>query len=326
MRNKNTLIFTISIVSLVVISFISLLFGSKILNVTDVFDVIFNYSTSKYSFIIFEYRVPRLLIAIMVGMSLAISGAIFQGVLRNPLASTDVLGIGKGAGFFACLVITLKLNNVIPISLAAMIGGLGVGVIIYFLTKKTNFKTTSIVIMGIAMSALFDAGIQYLNISSSGNIQTILLWLTGSVWGRYWDEVYILMPYVAIFIPLAIILSNKIDILSLGDKVAINLGERINVLRVGLLLIGIILTASSVSVSGTIGFVGLIAPHIAKSLVGYKHRLVIPLSGLVGAILLVIADIIGRTIIAPTEIPVGIVTSIIGAPYFLYLLLGKKSN
>lgn len=326
MRNKNTLIFTISIVSLVVISFISLLFGSKILNVTDVFDVIFNYSTSKYSFIIFEYRVPRLLIAIMVGMSLAISGAIFQGVLRNPLASTDVLGIGKGAGFFACLVITLKLNNVIPISLAAMIGGLGVGVIIYFLTKKTNFKTTSIVIMGIAMSALFDAGIQYLNISSSGNIQTILLWLTGSVWGRYWDEVYILMPYVAIFIPLAIILSNKIDILSLGDKVAINLGERINVLRVGLLLIGIILTASSVSVSGTIGFVGLIAPHIAKSLVGYKHRLVIPLSGLVGAILLVVADIIGRTIIAPTEIPVGIVTSIIGAPYFLYLLLGKKSN
>lgn len=326
MKNKNTLIFTISIVSLVVISFISLLFGSKILNVTDVFDVIFNYSTSKYSFIIFEYRVPRLLIAIMVGMSLAIAGAIFQGVLRNPLASTDVLGIGKGSGFFACLVITLKLNDAIPISMAAMIGGLGVGVIIYFLTKKTNFKTTSIVIMGIAMSALFDAGIQYLNISSSGNIQTILLWLTGSVWGRYWDEVYILMPYVAIFIPLAIILSNKIDILSLGDKVAINLGERINVLRVGLLLIGIILTASSVSVSGTIGFVGLIAPHIAKSLVGYKHRLVIPLSGLVGAILLVVADIIGRTIIAPTEIPVGIVTAIIGAPYFLYLLLGKKSN
>ena len=326
MKNKNTLIFTISIVSLVVISFISLLFGSKILNITDVFDAIFNYSTSKYSFIIFEYRVPRLLIAIMVGMSLAISGAIFQGVLRNPLASTDVLGIGKGAGFFACLIITLKLNNVIPISMAAMIGGLGVGFIIYLLTKKSNFKTTNIVIMGIAMSALFDAGIQYLNISSSGNIQTILLWLTGSVWGRYWDEVQILMPYVVIFIPLAIILANKIDILCLGDKVAINLGERINFLRVGLLLIGIILTASSVSVSGTIGFVGLIAPHIAKSLVGYKHRLVIPLSGLVGAILLVVADIIGRTIIAPTEIPVGIVTAIIGAPYFLYLLLGKKSN
>lgn len=326
MKNKNTLIFTISIVSLIVISFISLIFGSKILNITDIFDVIFNYSTSKYSFIIFEYRVPRLLMTIIVGMSLAIAGAIFQGVLRNPLASTDVLGIGKGAGFFACLVINLNLKNIIPIPMAAMFGGLGVGIIIYLLTKKTNFKNTSIVIMGIAMSALFDAGIQYLNISNSANVQTILLWLTGSVWGRYWDEVQILIPYVAIFVPLAIILANKIDILSLGDKVAINLGENILLLRVGLLLIGIILTASSVSVSGTIGFVGLIAPHIAKTLVGYKHRLVIPLSGLIGANLLVISDIIGRTIISPMEIPVGIVTAIIGAPYFLYLLLRKKAN
>lgn len=326
MKNKNILIFTISIVSLIIISFISLIFGSKVLNITDILDVIFNYSTSKYSFIVFEYRIPRLLITIMVGMSLAIAGTIFQGVLRNPLASTDVLGIGKGAGFFACLVINLNLKNIISIPMAAMIGGLGVGIIIYLLTKKTNFKATSIVIMGIAMSALFDAGIQYFNISNSSNIQTILLWLTGSVWGRYWDEVQILIPYVVILIPLSIILANKIDILTLGDKVAINLGEKVELLRIGLLLIGIILTASSVSVSGTIGFVGLIAPHIAKSLVGYRHRLVIPLSGLVGAILLVVADIIGRTIIAPTEIPVGIVTAIIGAPYFLYLLLGKKSN
>ena len=322
MKNKNTLIFTISIVMLLVISFISLLFGSKPLNISNVFDAIFNYSSSRYSFIVFEYRIPRLLIAMMVGMSLAIAGAIFQGVLRNPLASTDVLGIGKGAGFFACLVISLNLKS--SISIAAMIGGLMVGIIIYLLTKKTNFKNTSIVVMGIAMSALFDAGIQYLNISNSANVQTILLWLTGSVWGRYWDEVQILIPYVAIFIPLAIIFANKIDILSLGDKVAINLGENVNFLRVGLLLIGIILTASSVS--GTIGFVGLIAPHIAKNLVGYKHRLVIPLSGLIGANLLVISDIIGRTIISPMEIPVGIVTAIIGAPYFLYLLLRKKAN
>ena len=324
MKNKNTLIFTISIAMLLVISFISLLFGSKSLNISNVFDAIFNYSSSRYSFIVFEYRIPRLLIAMMVGMSLAIAGAIFQGVLRNPLASTDVLGIGKGAGFFACLVISLNLKS--SISIAAMIGGLMVGIIIYLLTKKTNFKNTSIVVMGIAMSALFDAGIQYLNISNSANVQTILLWLTGSVWGRYWDEVQILIPYVAIFVPLAIILANKIDILSLGDKVAINLGENILLLRVGLLLIGIILTASSVSVSGTIGFVGLIAPHIAKNLVGYKHRLVIPLSGLIGANLLVISDIIGRTIISPMEIPVGIVTAIIGAPYFLYLLLRKKAN
>ena len=317
MKSKNTLIFTINIIMLLIVSFISLLFGSKILNITDVFNAIFNNSTSKYSFIIFEYRIPRLLICIMVGMSLAVAGAIFQGVLRNALASTDVLGIGKGAGFFACMAISLGLKE--PISLWAMVGGLLAGTIIYILTKKTNFKNTSIVIMGIAISALFDAGIQYLNISNSENIQTILLWLTGSVWGRYWNEVKVLTPYVVIFIPLAIVLAHKVDILSLGDNIAINLGEKVSLLKVGLLLIGIILTTSSVSV-------GLVAPHIAKNLVGYKHILVIPLSGLIGAILLITADIIGRTIIAPSEIPVGIVTAIIGAPYFLYLLLRKKSN
>ena len=317
MKSKNTLIFTINIIMLVLVSFISLLFGSKILNITDVFNAIFNNSTSKYSFIIFVYRIPRLLICI-------VAGAIFQGVLRNALASTDVLGIGKGAGFFACMAISLGLKE--PISLWAMVGGLLAGTIIYILTKKTNFKNTSIVIMGIAISALFDAGIQYLNISNSENIQTILLWLTGSVWGRYWNEVKVLTPYVVIFIPLAIVLAHKVDILSLGDNIAINLGEKVSLLKVGLLLIGIILTTSSVSVSGTIGFVGLVAPHIAKNLVGYKHILVIPLSGLIGAILLITADIIGRTIIAPSEIPVGIVTAIIGAPYFLYLLLRKKSN
>ena len=167
--------------------------------------------------------------------------------------------------------------------------------------------------------------IQYLNINSKGNIQTVLLWLTGSVWGRGWDEVKILMPFIIIFIPLAIFMSDKIDILSLGDNVATNLGEKVNELKLFLLFIAIVLTASTVSVVGTIGFVGLISPHIAKNLVGYKHKLVIPLSGIIGGIILVTADLIGRTMFAPVEVPIGIVTSIVGAPYFLYLLIRRKA-
>lgn len=307
-------------------SLISLMLGSKLIPLSELLKAFLEASSSKYTFIIFEYRVPRLLMAIMVGMSLAIAGTIFQGVLRNPLASTDVLGVGKGAGFFACLIMSLKLNKVIPISLGALVGGMSVGIIIYLMTKKTHFKSTSIVVLGIALSALFDAGIQYLNISHTANVQNILLWLTGSLWGRDWGEVQILYPYVLIFVPLALLLAHKIDLLLLGDEVAINLGEQVNMLRVGLLFIGVVLTASSVSVCGTIGFVGLIAPHIAKSLVGYKHILVMPLSGMIGAILIVTADIIGKTVIAPSEIPVGIVTAIIGAPYFLYLLLKRRAN
>ena len=311
---------------IIAISIISLAFGSKILNIIELKEALFNSETSKYGFIVYEYRIPRILISVMAGVALSIAGAIFQGLLRNPLASTDILGIGKGAGFFACIVLTIPIGKYISLPFAAILGGLLVGVILYLLTKRVAFKGTNIIIMGVAISALFDAGIQYLNISNSENIQTILLWLTGSVWGRYWNEVKVLTPYVVIFIPLAIVLAHKVDILSLGDNIAINLGEKVSLLKVGLLLIGIILTTSSVSVSGTIGFVGLVAPHIAKNLVGYKHILVIPLSGLIGAILLITADIIGRTIIAPSEIPVGIVTAIIGAPYFLYLLLRKKSN
>ena len=268
---------------IIAISIISLAFGSKILNIIELKEALFNSETSKYGFIVYEYRIPRILISVMAGVALSIAGAIFQGVLRNPLASTDILGIGKGAGFFACIVLTIPIGKYISLPFAAILGGLLVGVILYLLTKRVAFKGTNIIIMGVAISALFDAGIQYLNINSKGNIQTVLLWLTGSVWGRGWDEVKILMPFT------------------------------------------IVLTASTVSVVGTIGFVGLISPHIAKNLVGYKHKLVIPLSGIIGGIILVTADLIGRTMFAPVEVPIGIVTSIVGAPYFLYLLIRRKA-
>ena len=321
MNNKKKIM--ILSVMLIVLSLLSLMLGSKMISISELVKSLINVNDSKYGFIVYEYRIPRLLISIMVGAALAVAGAIFQGVLKNPLASTDILGIGKGAGFFACLTISLSINKYISLPLAAMIGGILVGVILYILTKKTNFKTTHIIIMGVAINALFDAGIQYLNVNSKGNIQTVLVWLTGSVWGRYWDEVKMLLPFVIIFIPIAILLGRKMDILSLGDKVAINLGENINLIKISLLLIGIVLTASSVSVVGTIGFIGLIAPHIAKSIVGNKSSIIMIVSALVGAIIIVIADTIGRVIFLPLEIPVGVITAIVGAPYFLYLLLNK---
>lgn len=324
MKSKTYIKIAIAVIILIIISVLSLIFGNKLIPINELIDAIFNSANSQYGFIVYEYRIPRLIISILVGMSLAIAGTIFQGVLRNPLASTDVLGIGKGAGFFACLVISVPSLKFISMPVAAMIGGLLAVSLIYILAKKSYLKNTNIVIMGIAISAFFDSGIQFLNYNNKANIQTVLVWLTGSVWGRYWDEVKIILVFSAVLIPLSIILSNKIDILSLGDNIAVNLGEKVTTLRMTLLLIGTLLTASSVSVSGTIGFIGLIAPHIAKSMAGYKHSVVIPLSGVIGAIILVTSDMVGRTILAPLEVPVGIVTAILGAPYFLYLLLKKK--
>lgn len=181
MKNKNNIIMITATTLIIAISIISLAFGSKILNIIELKEALFNSETSKYGFIVYEYRIPRILISVMAGVALSIAGAIFQGVLRNPLASTDILGIGKGAGFFACIVLTIPIGKYISLPFAAILGGLLVGVILYLLTKRVAFKGTNIIIMGVAISALFDAGIQYLNINSKGNIQTVLLWLTGSV-------------------------------------------------------------------------------------------------------------------------------------------------
>ena len=152
---------------IIAISIISLAFGSKILNIIELKEALFNSETSKYGFIVYEYRIPRILISVMAGVALSIAGAIFQGVLRNPLASTDILGIGKGAGFFACIVLTIPIGKYISLPFAAILGGLLVGVILYLLTKRVAFKGTNIIIMGVAISALFDAGIQYLNIKQN---------------------------------------------------------------------------------------------------------------------------------------------------------------
>lgn len=318
---KRILFYTATLLG--IISFLSLLFGSHILTIDELLAGIFN-ANSKYHFITWEYRIPRLLIGILAGFALSCAGTIFQGILKNPLASIDVLGITKGAGFMAVLVLTMPIKAYLTVPLAALVGGVGVAVLLLWYSRKNGFESKKIIIMGIAMNALFDAGIQYFTLNNNTDIQTTLTWLVGSLWGKFWNELAILSVFFLLIVPIIMLLSRKLDVLSLSDEVAIGIGENVKRTKIILLILAVLLTASSVSIVGTISFIGLIAPHLAKIFVGQRHQLLLPMSGLIGALLIVVSDTIGSTVFAPIEIPVGIITAVVGAPYFIYLLLNKK--
>ncbi|UHA75970.1 iron chelate uptake ABC transporter family permease subunit [Paenibacillus sp. 481] len=277
------------------------------------------------AFIIEKYRAPRVVLSVLVGAGLAISGTILQGVLRNPLASPDVIGITKGAGLAASITIILfPATSIIALPLSAFAGATVVALLLFAFVYRRGARPTTLALTGIALGAMCDAGIQYLMVKHPVDVNAALIWLTGSVWGRGWDEVLGVLPWLLLLIPLALAFAGKIDVLVLGDDVAAGLGENVKRLRLLLVALAVALAGVSVAVVGAIGFIGLIAPHMARRLVGAKHGILMPVAGLIGAILVLTADTLGRAIIPPVEFPAGLITAAIGAPYFLYLLRRER--
>ncbi|WP_255574241.1 iron ABC transporter permease [Halobacillus sp. Nhm2S1] len=286
---------------------------------------IFNYFAGVEAggdgYIIENFRLPRIIMSLLVGTGLGISGAILQGIIRNPLASPDVIGITKGAGFAAAAVIILFPSlPVIGLPIAAFIGAGLVTIGLYIFAFKRGVQPATLALVGIALGAICQAGIQFLTVKFPLETNAALVWLTGSLWGKDWTDVWLLLPWIVIVVPVTLFLAPKLDVLSLGDDVAEGLGEPVRKARLLLLIIAVILAGASVAVVGTLGFVGLIAPHIARQLVGNKHIYLLPVSALTGTLLLMVADNLGRGLFPPTEVPAGIFTAVIGAPYFLFLL------
>ncbi|SIS44207.1 FecCD family ABC transporter permease [Salimicrobium salexigens] len=277
--------------------------------------------SGEQSFLFMNFRVPRLVIALLVGAGLGISGAILQAVIRNPLASPDVIGITKGAGFAAASTIILFPG--LPPQAVPVAAFLGAGIVtagLYLFAFRQRVQPATLALVGIALGAIFQAGIQFLTVRYPVETNVALVWLTGSLWGKDWSDIWMLLPWIIIFSGIAMFLTGKMDILQLGDDVAEGLGESVKAARIVLLLVSVVLAGVSVAIVGTLGFVGLVAPHIARQLVGNKHIVLLPASALTGMILLLVADGLGRGLVPPTEIPAGIFTAVIGAPYFLYLL------
>jgi ferric citrate transport system permease protein len=305
---------------MIILFFLSLSVGSVMISYSD-FLSIFLREDNSLSFIVLEYRLPRAVISILAGMGLAVAGCILQSLVRNPLASPDVIGVTKGAGFIAALVIFLFPNSpayVLPA--AALTGAFLVFFLLLLLSKRLTLSPSSFALVGIALGAIFQSGIQYLLVKYPTNINMALLWMSGSLWGRSWSEVWALLPWIVILLPLAWRQYPKLNIFQLGDEYSRSLGLDIVRQRFWLLVLSVSLAGVSVASVGSIGFIGLIAPHIARQLVGGRHQFLIPLSALIGANLMLVGDIIGRVIILPREVPVGVMTAIIGAPYFVYLL------
>ncbi|MBO1514926.1 FecCD family ABC transporter permease [Metabacillus bambusae] len=321
----NTILLALFIFMLI-LSIISLGIGAIYMSPSDIMRNLLGNGIQNQTFILHNYRIPRIIIAIIVGAGLAVAGAILQGVLRNPLASPDVIGVTKGAGLGAVIVIVLfPMSSMIFLPLSAFIGAALIAVILMVFVYKKGAQPTTIALVGIALGAICQAGIEYFMIKFPDNVNMTLLWLTGSLWGRGWDQVFILLPSL-LLIPIVIGLTSKLDILSLGDDLATGLGEKAKVLRYILIGVSVVLIGVCVATVGSIGFIGLIAPHIARRVVGSKFKALLPASALFGSILLLIADSLGRGLFPPIEIPAGIITAVIGAPYFLYLLRSERKK
>ncbi|WUJ70246.1 iron ABC transporter permease [Kribbella soli] len=306
----------------VVLSFYSLSVGATDVSMHDVFNAVTGNTSDQAAQIVIDFQLPRVLLAWLVGTALAVSGGVMQGVIRNPLAAPDVVGVTKGAGFAGMLLLlAIPGVPVLAVVPAAFVGGLLAAGLVYLLAYRRGATPVRIALVGVAVSAAFEAGIRFLLVRNPLDVSAALIWLTGSLFGRSMSSVYEILPWVVVLVPLVLIWARKLDVLGLGDDLAAGLGEPVERTRRLLLLFAVALASSAVAVSGTIGFIGLIAPHMARRIFGGRHLASLPSAALFGVLLMLFADMLGRGLAPPLEIPAGLVTAVIGGPYFLYLLV-----
>lgn len=278
----------------------------------------------KNYFTLMEYRLPRAVLAILLGGALAISGVLVQSVVRNPLASLDILGINNAAGLVAVSVLMFLPNLAFYwMPIFAFLGGV-LSFVILWIVCGFNFRPIKMAIIGVALSALWAAISHYLMLTNPVEINTAMLWLTGSLWGRSWSYLNVVLPWLVVLLPLPFIFCRDLDTLGLGENKASTLGVTVNKVQISVLVLAVALSTTAVAICGPIAFLGLVAPHLARRLVGGRHRTLLPAALIIGALLLQLSDILARVIDPPTELPAGILTAIIGAPYFFYLLMRTK--
>ncbi|MFT3659659.1 iron chelate uptake ABC transporter family permease subunit [Staphylococcus ureilyticus] len=312
-------IFRYSLVTvlLLIASIASLSIGAVFINPFEAVSSLF----TQNNFIINEYRAPRMFLALIVGSSLAISGALIQGVVRNALASPDVIGITKGASLSAVTIIMLFPSAPLFIlPFGSFAGALIISMILTILISKFNVKGSKLALIGLAIGAICTAIVQYMLIRNPLDANTALVWLTGSLYGHSMSNVWVILPWFIVALPVIFYYCHQLDILTLGDDIAIALGAKVKKVKAILLLLAVILAGASISVVGGLSFLGLIAPHMARQLVGHKHKHITFMSGLLGALILMISDSLARGIHPPIDIPVGVIVAIVGVPYFLFLL------
>ena len=285
------------------------------------YDLLTSSLSQETKAIIYNIRIPRVIAGALVGMNLAMAGAIMQGVLRNPLAAPSTIGVTSGAGLGAMIILILFPQQMIYVPLVAFIGAMGSLFFVYILSWQNNqIKPMRLILAGVAISALFGGIMTAIMVFHSDKVQGSIQWMAGGFQGRSWNHVRMILPYTFIGFICSMFAGRYLNILSLGDEIATNLGLNVQRSRIILMTVAGFLTAAAVSVAGLLGFVGLIIPHITRLLIGSDYETLLPASAILGACLIVGADTVARVIMQPTEIPVGVFMSFLGAPFFLYLL------
>ncbi|WP_034341993.1 FecCD family ABC transporter permease [Deinococcus misasensis] len=311
---------------MVLLGVVALGLGTVPVPVLEVFHSFTGQAEELYSRIVLELRLPRILTAALTGAMFAASGTLLQGVIRNPLAAPDVIGVNAGAALAAVLVLL-----VLPASPSWLLpwgafAGAWVGFALTYLLSRMNGQVSPnrLALVGIAVGAALGSAEQLILVRAPDGVGQALTFLSGTIYGADYIRFYRLLPWAAVLLPLALLLSRYANLLNLGDDNAISLGVRLERMRLVLLTVAVGLAAAAVTGAGLLGFVGLVAPHMARLMVGPQHQNSLPVSMLLGALLVIGADTLGRSILPPIEIPAGLLTTLIGAPYFLYLL--KKNR
>lgn len=326
---KTCLITLILSLLLVLLTILGLSAGSDFIHPWIVIQKLFGYGSGDYNFVLHTLRLPRVLMALLVGAALGVAGLILQGIIRNPLAAPDIIGVTSGASVGAIVFIVYFMGTVSIqfLPLAAIIGASIVSFIIYLLSWKKGVTPIRMVLIGIGISALAKAMVTMLLVISNVAATTkAYLWLTGSLYGANMQDVFLLLPWVLVLLPLTFVMARIVNVKELGDDIAIGLGVKVQVYRLFFLLISVMLAGSAVAFAGGIAFVGLVAPHMSRMLVGRSFAALIPVTAIIGGIIVIAADIVARTAFLPKDLPTGVFTAAIGAPFFIYLLFKTRNQ
>ncbi len=312
------------VLALALIGLLTMMLGAVNLSAGEALSGLAAGSDQLSGLVVGQIRLPRFLDAILVGGALGVAGALLQGVTRNPLGDPTIFGLTAAAGLATATAISI--NPQIPqwgVALAAMAGGLGGAGILFVIAYRGAVSPVRLALAGVALSALFGAITVALLASVRTFIQTTLGFLAGGLYGADWADLNSILPYALPALVAAVALSGRLNVLSLGDDVATGLGVLADRTRLAVLVVAGVLTASAVAVAGLVGFVGLLSPHVARYIAGSDNRYLIPASALVGAIIVTAADLVAKLVISPSEIPMGIITAALGAPFLLYLVRFK---
>ncbi|WP_053217338.1 FecCD family ABC transporter permease [Virgibacillus senegalensis] len=320
---------------LIMLMIISLGIGQMLISPWDVVKAIGRASNEMNNLVVLSFRMPRILLAVLAGAALAMSGAILQGIIRNPLASPDIIGISGGAAAttVAFLALFSDRSSTLTLSihwlpLASFTGAIAMGFLVYFLARKNGgISPIRLVLIGVGVSAAVQAITTMMMLL--GPIYTASranIWLTGSVNGANWSQIITIAPWVFVLTIILFGYARRLNIQELGEELVVNAGGLVQKDRFILLLLSTALAGGAVAFAGGIGFVGLMAPHIARRLVGANYGALLPVSALIGSMIVLVADLIARTAFAPLEVPAGVFTSAIGAPYFIYLLFRSRNK